>query len=159
MFAEASSWSRRLCGAAGSWPEQLTARAGDALRIGGADDVIPGLTTWGVLAPEGAAAMLAIPADPTDCAAWLPDAGPVTGVPSPANGAGAPPKPPGAPVVTPRVRATDGGCVLDTGAFVIAGVPLVPDADRVIDRSLRAGVCDRRSPAGPAHRPRARGAA
>jgi len=124
--------------------EQLTARAGDALRIGGADDVIAGLTTWDVLAPEGAAAMLAIPADPTECAAWLPDAGAPAGTlspsPSPSSptGAGSPRTPPGAPVVTPRVRATEGGCVLDTGAFVIAGVPLVPDADRVIDRSLRA---------------------
>jgi len=120
--------------------EQLTARAGDALRIGGADDVIPGLTTWDVLAPEGAAAMLAIPADPTDCAAWLPDAGPSAGMSSPVTGAGSPPRPPGASAVTPRVRATEGGCVLDTGAFVIAGVPLVPDADRVIDRSLRAAL-------------------
>ncbi|TMQ16208.1 MAG: hypothetical protein E6J90_24150 [Deltaproteobacteria bacterium] len=54
--------------------EQLTARAGDALRIGGGEDAIAGLTTWDVIAPHGAAAMLAIPADPTDCAAWLPDA-------------------------------------------------------------------------------------
>ena len=54
--------------------EQLTARAGDALRIGGGDEAIAGLTTWDVIAPHGAAAMLAIPADPTDCAAWLPDA-------------------------------------------------------------------------------------
>ncbi|MEO7732549.1 MAG: hypothetical protein ABIY55_16390, partial [Kofleriaceae bacterium] len=55
--------------------EQLTARAGDALRIGGADEAIAGLTTWDVVAPHGASAMLAIPADPTDCGAWLPDAG------------------------------------------------------------------------------------
>lgn len=93
--------------------EQLTARAGDALRIGGADDMIAGLTTWPVLAPYGAAAMLAIPADPTDCAAWQPDAG-------------------------SRARASAGGCVLDAGAFSVAAMPLVPDADRVIDRSLRA---------------------
>src|SRR6185503_14952972 len=54
--------------------EQLTARVGDALRIGGADDAIPGLTTWDMPAPHGAAAMVAIPADPTDCAAWAPEA-------------------------------------------------------------------------------------
>lgn len=53
--------------------EQLTARAGDALRIGGAADVIAGLTTWDLPAPHGAAAMVAIPADPTDCAAWAPE--------------------------------------------------------------------------------------
>lgn len=93
--------------------EQLTARAGDALRIGGGDDAIAGLTTWNVIAPHGAAAMLAIPGDPTDCAAWLPDA------------AG-------------RARVTDAGCALEAGAFVVSAVTLVPDADRVIDRGLRA---------------------
>ncbi len=49
--------------------EQLTARTGDTLRIGGASEIIPGLTTWDVIAPP-AMAMLAVPADPTDCAAW-----------------------------------------------------------------------------------------
>ena len=95
--------------------EQLTARAGDALRIGGGDESIAGLTTWDVIAPHGAAAMLAIPADPTECAAWLPEA------------AG-------------RARAIDGGCALDAGAFRVAAVPLVPDADRVVDRGLRAAL-------------------
>jgi hypothetical protein len=93
--------------------EQLTARAGDALRIGGGEDAIAGLTTWDVIAPHGAAAMLAIPADPTDCAAWLPDA------------AG-------------RARASDGGCSLEAGAFLVSAVTLVPDAERVVDRGLRA---------------------
>jgi hypothetical protein len=93
--------------------EQLTARAGDVLRIGGPDDVIAGLTTWPVVAPYGAAAMLAIPADPTDCAAWQPDAG-------------------------SRARAVAGGCALEAGAFLLTAVPLVPDADAVIDRNLRA---------------------
>jgi hypothetical protein len=128
--------------------EQLTVRAGDALRIGGVEDAIPGLTTWDVLAPQGAAAMLAIPADPTDCVAWLPDGGLVAGLvagTSPASiGAGPAPGTDGrlatgqAPAAGPRVRAVAGGCVLDAGAFVVAAVPLVPDADRVIDRSLRA---------------------
>jgi len=153
--------------------EQLTARAGDALRIGGADDVIPGLVTWDVLAPGGTAAMLAVPADPTDCAAWLPEtvtvpeaiaaspqrsqeqngatgAAPVAGkpqagqvppegTPRQAGAAGSQPKlSAGQPAVVPRARAVNGGCVVDTGAFVVAAVPLVPDADRVIDRSLRA---------------------
>jgi hypothetical protein len=121
--------------------EQLTARAGDALRIGGADDVIAGLTTWDVLAPQGAAAMIAIPADPTDCAAWLPDAGPAAGAAPGASAGGLQRTPPtGTPVAPPRARTVDGGCVVDTGAFVVAAVPLVPDADRVIDRSLRAAL-------------------
>src|SRR4051812_20064020 len=95
--------------------EQLTARAGDALRIGGGDEAIAGLTTWDVIAPHGAAAMLAIPADPTDCAAWLPE-------------------------VAGRARPSDGGCALEAGAFAIAAVPLVPDADRVVGRGLRAAL-------------------
>jgi hypothetical protein len=95
--------------------EQLTARAGDALRIGGGDEAIAGLTTWDVIAPHGAAAMLAIPADPTDCAAWLPE-------------------------VAGRARPSDGGCALDAGAFAVTAVPLVPDADRVVDRGLRAAL-------------------
>jgi hypothetical protein len=243
--------------------EQLTARAGDALRIGGAADVIAGLTTWDVAAPHGAAAMLAIPADPTDCAAWAPDtmtrsaptgaasdanasstghndrgasgadsdpggkdrgagsadgagdargssttsgssadprmagagpdasrkAGAANGAGSdasrtgnPANGAGSD-APRNANAATAansdasrsantaqgsgqlpgdhgrsaggagaramavagsaggsRVRKLDGGCALDAGAFVITAVPLVPDADRVIDRGLRAAL-------------------
>jgi hypothetical protein len=95
--------------------EQLTARAGDALRIGGGDEAIAGLTTWDVIAPHGAAAMLAIPADPTDCAAWLPE-------------------------VAGRARPSEGGCALDAGAFAVTAVPLVPDADRVVDRGLRAAL-------------------
>ena len=183
-------------------PEQLTARAGDALRIGGAEDVIAGLTTWDVPAPPGASAMLALPADPTDCAAWLPEgAAPLVGSGARPGGvitvAGTAPSAPGdaatsrassplggaatgaAPAVkgdatTPRAtspgsgvagpgaspslpgasslpvrpsapasrpaRATAGGCALDTGAFAIAAVPLVPDADRVISRGLRAAL-------------------
>ncbi|HEX4421527.1 MAG TPA: hypothetical protein VH165_26610 [Kofleriaceae bacterium] len=132
--------------------EQLTARVGDALRIGGGEDAIAGLTTWDVPSPHGAAAMLAVPADPTECATWLPDAG---GLPpwiaellarsqarggpegaSPAHdktstGAGS-----GGAGAT-RARA-EGGCLVDTGAFVLAAVALVPDADRVIDRGARA---------------------
>jgi hypothetical protein len=95
--------------------EQLTARAGDALRIGGGDEAIAGLTTWDVIAPHGAAAMLAIPADPSDCAAWLPE-------------------------VAGRARPIDGGCALEAGAFAVTAVPLMPDADRVVDRGLRAAL-------------------
>ncbi|HEY0993597.1 MAG TPA: hypothetical protein VGD80_41370, partial [Kofleriaceae bacterium] len=231
--------------------EQLTARVGDALRIGGADDAIPGLTTWDIPAPHGAAAMVAIPADPTDCAAWAPDmatrsaidavpvrktsgAGAGTGSAasgsdssrgmgsaaessgrtgnSPGESAGSATAPSGAaavvksggnaspnssgsgsaivpgtshtenspggtdssrtsagtvdsdalhrtgaasgaaaangasagggagsaPVGGSRARAVDGACVVDAGAFVITAVPLVPDAERVVDRGLRA---------------------
>jgi len=211
--------------------EQLTARAGDALRIGGSGEAVAGLTTWDILAPQGAAAMLAIPADPTDCAAWLSDADPqatggatgsqVTnatgsgagpqgsggvagpqatgrgaspqgsgGVAGPqatgsgagpqgsgglagpqatgrgaspqGSGGGATPAPGGAPApratgrgagpqgsgglsgrqgssgAGPHVQQRNGGCLVDAGAFVIAATPLVPDADGVIDRNLRA---------------------
>ncbi|HEX3758630.1 MAG TPA: hypothetical protein VHW23_07980 [Kofleriaceae bacterium] len=145
--------------------EQLTARAGDALRIGGGDEAIAGLTTWDVIAPHGAAAMLAIPADPTDCASWLPDA---TGRArrierseteggDPGSFAG------GAGGRAPRgiersetgggdpggfaggaggraPREIDGGCALDAGAFAVTAVPLVPEVDRVVDRGLRAAL-------------------
>ena len=98
--------------------EALTVHAGDALRLGGAGEVIAGLTTWELIAPRGAAAMLAIPADPTDCAAWLPDAGARAGA----------------------ARPSERGCAVEAGAFAIAAVPLVPDADAVIDRGLRAAL-------------------
>ena len=118
--------------------EQLTARAGDALRIGGADDAIAGLTTWDVLAPRGAAAMLAIPADPTECGAWLPGAGaaaaPAPGSPTASVASG------GSPTAGSPARRVDGGCSIELGAFVVAAVALLPDADRVIERSLRAAV-------------------
>ncbi|TMQ02695.1 MAG: hypothetical protein E6J91_50600 [Deltaproteobacteria bacterium] len=200
--------------------------------IGGGEDAIAGLTTWDVIAPHGAAAMLAIPADPTDCAAWLPDAvGPASptqpaadtsratgkaagatgrdqasatppegdasratgkaagatgrdqALPTPpeenaaraagnAAGAGqasatqpagdasraagipgqrdpASPIDPGdaaraagkaVGIASPRDQAwrIDGGCAVEAGAFTVAAVPLVPDADRVIDRGLCA---------------------
>ena len=94
--------------------ERLVVRAGDALRVGGGDAPIPGVNTWDVVAPRGAAGMLAVPADPTDCAAWSLEAG--------------------------AARAVDGGCEIDAGAFAVTAVPLVPEAELVTDRAARAAL-------------------
>lgn len=108
--------------------EQLTVRAGDALRVGG-DEPIAGLTSWDVIAPRGAAAMLAVPADPTDCGAWQPETGALLAwLTSLIQGRG------------DGGRALDGGCAVDAGVFALAAVPLVPDADAVSDRGLRAAL-------------------
>ena len=146
--------------------EQLTARAGDALRIGGANDAIAGLTTWDVLAPRDTSAMLAIPADPTDCGAWLPDAAtpPTSAAPPSARAAASSPvaaTSPSAPAASGTAgqrglaavakagtttapaglaRRIDGGCAVELGAFGMAAVPLLPDAERVIERSARAAM-------------------
>ncbi|MEJ7601036.1 MAG: hypothetical protein WKG01_24245 [Kofleriaceae bacterium] len=93
-------------------PERRTLRAGDALRLGGAGEAIPGLVTWDVLAPNAAVAMLAIPIDPTQCAAWTPIAG--------------------------AARRSPAGCEVLAGAFELAAHPLVPDAGAVLDRAARA---------------------
>ena len=93
-------------------PERRTLRAGDALRLGGAGDAIPGLVTWDVLAPRDAVAMLAIPIDPVQCAQWSPIAG--------------------------AARAAPAGCEVLAGAFELSAHPLVPDAEAVLDRALRA---------------------
>ena len=93
-------------------PERLVVRAGDALRVGGGDEPIPGVNTWDVVAPRGSAGMLAVPADPTDCGAWSLDAG--------------------------ATRAVEGACEVDAGAFAVVALPLVPDADLVVERAARA---------------------
>jgi len=92
-------------------PERLVARAGDALRIGGGDP-IPGLTTWEVVGRRASSMMLAVPLDPTDCAAWSPEPG--------------------------AAQAVADGCALDAGGFVLDALPLLPDAARVQDRGVRA---------------------
>jgi hypothetical protein len=94
--------------------ERLVVRAGDALRVGGGDAPIPGVNTWDVAAPRGAAGMLAVPADPTDCAAWSLEAG--------------------------AARAVDGGCEIDAGAFAVTAVPLVPQAELVTGRAALAAL-------------------
>ena len=43
--------------------------AGDALRLGRADEPVPALATWELAAPT--AEVVAIPPDPTDCATWM----------------------------------------------------------------------------------------
>jgi hypothetical protein len=95
--------------------EPLTVRTGDALRIGAADDMIAGLTTWDVPAPRGAAAMLAVPADPTVCTGWAPDR-------------------------DARARPTSDGCAVEVGAFTVTAIGLVPDPGRVVERGMRAGL-------------------
>jgi hypothetical protein len=62
--------------------------AGDVLRIGRADEPVPALATWEVAGPTGE--VIAIPADPTSCAAW------------------------------PHARAIGGGCEVQAGAFTLA---------------------------------------
>jgi hypothetical protein len=94
--------------------ERRTLRAGDALRIGGGADAIPGLVTWDVASPHGAAAMLAIPVDPMDCGAWSPE---------PAAG-----------------RAVGQDCAVVVGAFALTATPFVPDADAVVDRGIEAAM-------------------
>ncbi|MEO8701762.1 MAG: hypothetical protein ABI867_17075 [Kofleriaceae bacterium] len=89
--------------------EQRVLRAGDALRLGGAGDALPGLVTWDVASPNGAAAMLAIPADPTECAAWSTD------------GTG---------------RVVGAGCSVTAGAFSLVAKPFVPDDDGVLARGI-----------------------
>jgi len=91
--------------------EHRTVHAGDALRIGSTLDAVPNLTTWEVTAPRDSSAMLAIPPDPSDCAAWSGEA-----------------------------EDVDGTCVVHTGAFELAGRPFVPDPDAVIARGARAAI-------------------
>src|SRR5690606_11991029 len=95
---------------------------------GGGDDPIPGVNTWDVIAPRRSAGMLAVPADPTDCAAWSlePGAARAAGAPG-GEGAGA-----------PRAGASAGGCEIDAGAFVVGALPLVPDGEVVVERAARA---------------------
>ncbi|MGN6109290.1 MAG: hypothetical protein ACTHU0_29555 [Kofleriaceae bacterium] len=100
-------------------PERLTVRAGDAMRVGG-EDALPGVNTWDAIALRGSTAMLAVPENPTDCAAWSPELG--------------------------GARETRDGCEVDTGAFAVAALPLVPDAASVIDRAARAAFAIAASP-------------
>jgi len=95
-------------------PERRTLRAGDALRLGGAGEAIPGLVTWDVVAPRDAVAMLAIPIDPTACAQWSPVAG--------------------------AARTAPAGCDVLAGAFELSAHPLVPDAEAVFERAARSGL-------------------
>jgi hypothetical protein len=94
--------------------ERRTLRAGDALRLGGAGEAIPGLVTWDVVAPRDAVAMLAIPIDPTECTQWSPVAG--------------------------AARPAPAGCEVLAGAFELAAHPLVPDAAAVLERAARSAL-------------------
>lgn len=93
--------------------ERLVVRAGDALRVGAAEP-LPGVTTWEVVAPRDAMAMLAVPADPTACETWS--------------------------LSSSATRRAGGTCVVDVGAFVVEATPLVPDAEAVVARGLRAAL-------------------
>jgi hypothetical protein len=94
-------------------PERLSARAGDVVRVGTGEPV-PGLASWDTVAPNGASAIVAIPVDPTDCAAWSIDGG--------------------------GKRVSNETCVVTTGAFTLAATPLVPDANAVLERGVRTVV-------------------
>ncbi|HEY4239861.1 MAG TPA: hypothetical protein VGM88_08595 [Kofleriaceae bacterium] len=96
-------------------PHVLVAHAGDVLRLGGAGDAIPGLTSWVLPAAAGTATVLAVPADPTSCAAWATDA-------------------------STHATARDGSCRVVAGAFTLDALPLVPDAAAVIGRAERAAL-------------------
>jgi hypothetical protein len=96
---------------------QLTVRAGDVLRVGSGEDALPGVTGWDVLAVRGAATIVAVPADPTDCAAWA--AGTQAGATS---------------------RSITGGCELAAGGFTVTAIPVIPDGDGVVDRGARAAI-------------------
>jgi hypothetical protein len=93
-------------------PTSVTVTAGDVLRIGPIDDVVPGLTTWEVPAPPGRGAVIAVPEDPTDCEAWK--LGEAIG------------------------RETRGGCVIGDGVFAIEARPIAPDAGGVMARNATA---------------------
>src|SRR6185312_5302596 len=54
-------------------PARTTLRAGDVVRIGRDDEPVPGLATWEL--PSAGAEIVAVPSDPTDCAAWTPQHG------------------------------------------------------------------------------------
>ncbi len=90
-------------------PEQRSLHAGDALRIGSSADALPNLITWDVPAPGAAASMLAIPLDPTDCTAWATAGG--------------------------SAREERQGCAIEVGAFSLAAVTFVPDAQGVLARN------------------------
>ncbi|MDX2090671.1 MAG: hypothetical protein SFX73_22620 [Kofleriaceae bacterium] len=91
-------------------PERLIARAGDVVRVG-AGEPVPGLASWDTIAPNGASAIVAIPVDPTDCAAWSIDGG--------------------------GRHVSSETCSVTTGAFTLAVTPLVPDAAAVLARGVR----------------------
>lgn len=97
-----------LVAKAGFVVERRALRAGDALRLGGADEPIPGLVTWDVIAPRGASAMLAIPGDPTECVAWVGES----------------------------ARAVEQQCQVGIGAFSLVATPFVPDDGAVLDRGF-----------------------
>jgi hypothetical protein len=90
-------------------PPRTTLRAGDVVRIGRDDEPVPGLATWQV--PAAGAEVLAVPADPTDCSAW-----------------------------SPQARPREGACELALGAFELVAVPSVADPDAVVGRNARAAL-------------------
>ena len=92
-------------------PARTTLRAGDVVRIGRDDEPVPGLATWEL--PAAGAEIVAVPTEPTDCAAW------------PGN----------------RTRSARAGvCELSLGAFELAAIPIVADPDAVIGRNTRVAL-------------------
>ncbi len=97
-------------GAHGNAPH-TTVHAGDVLRIGDDRTALPGVTNWPLAAARGTAAVIAVPRDPTDCAAWQ------RGRPS-----------------------TGGSCELALDGFALTAQAIVPDAAAVVARGVRAAI-------------------
>ncbi|HEY1811737.1 MAG TPA: hypothetical protein VGG74_05230 [Kofleriaceae bacterium] len=91
-------------------PPHVTVHAGDVLRAGDDRTALPGVTNWPIAASRGAATVIAVPQDPTDCAAWQHGAAGAT------------------------------GCDVAAGAFALTAVPILPDAAGVIARATRAAI-------------------
>ncbi|HEX4456059.1 MAG TPA: hypothetical protein VH143_34600 [Kofleriaceae bacterium] len=92
-------------------PVHAIAHAGDVVRIGDDRTALPGVVNWQLAAASGAATLVEVPRDPTDCAAWR----------------------------HARVTA-DGACALTEGGFALVARPIVPDAAAVIGRGVRAAI-------------------
>jgi hypothetical protein len=86
------------------------AHAGDVVRIGDDRTALPGVVNWQLAAASGAATLVEVPRDPTDCATWQ------------------------------HARDLHDRCELVEGSFDLVAQPIVPDAAAVIGRGVRAAI-------------------
>jgi hypothetical protein len=98
-------------------PSSLEVKAGDVLQLGAVGVALPGVLAWEIPAPAGQGALLAVPADPTDCAAWA-----------------------GALGESGSARAVGGRCVVGDDTFTLDARPIAPDAAGVLARGVRAAI-------------------
>jgi hypothetical protein len=103
-------------------PSTLEVRAGDVLQLGAVGVALPGVTAWEMPAPAGRGALLAVPADPTSCAAWRDALGGTAGD------------------ATARATTSDGRCAVGDGTFTLVARPIAPDADAVVGRGIRVAI-------------------